>query len=167
MLKPEFIIADPYNPNHIDLYKRFEQENNLPNNASSYLETTKNHYEQEIYKENIKNTNEISILGFLLSEEKIMDTCAIKIEKDRKIAHVTYSKQESKRRKIIPLSINYIFNVLEIEEVFVSVNKEDNILINDLEYNSFESLGIGIDNNLQFIKEKEYEIINERKGQCK
>jgi len=100
MLKPEFIIADPYNPNHIDLYKRFEQENNLPNNASSYLETTKDHYEQEIYKENIKNTNEISILGFLLSEEKIMDTCAIKIEKDRKIAHVTYSKQESNEEKL-------------------------------------------------------------------
>lgn len=166
MSKVEFLIADPYNQNHIDLYKKFEQDNNLSNNESIYLETIKNTYQQDLYKEELKKRNEISILGFALLEKKIIDTCTIKIEKDRKIAYVAYPKRKIKKRKIISLSTNYIFSVLGIEEIFASAGKDDAILINDLEENLFESLG-EFDNNIKFVKEKEYEIINERKSSCK
>lgn len=167
MSKVEFLIADPYNQNHIDLYKKFEHDNNLLNNESIYLETIRNTYDKEIYNKEIKKNNEIAILGFTLSEDKIEDTCMIKIEKDRRIAYVTYpTKQDAKKRKIISLSTSYIFNTLQIEEVFVSAGKEDVTLINELEKNLFESLG-EFENNIKFIKEKEYEIINERKNPCK
>ena len=167
MSKVEFFIADPYNLKHIDLYKKFENDNNLLNNESSYLETIRNTYDKELYNKQIKKSNEIVILGFTTLENKIEDTCMIKIEKDRRIAYVTYSSQSNiKRRKIISLSISYIFNTLEIEEIFASAEKEDALLINELEKNSFESLG-EFENNIKFVKEKSYELTNERKSPCK
>ena len=167
MSKVEFFIADPYNLKHIDLYKKFENDNNLLNNESSYLETIRNTYDKELYNKQIKKSNEIVILGFTILENKIEDTCMIKIEKDRRIAYVTYSSQSNiKRRKIISLSISYIFNTLEIEEIFASAEKEDALLINELEKNSFESLG-EFENNIKFVKEKSYELTNERKSPCK
>lgn len=156
MIKTDVFIADPYNENHIKLYKQFEKEKNLPNTASKYLEELSHKYTKEEYNNNLQKSNEIMTSLFVVKDNEISDFCLIKYEKDRKIANVTYPKLEKTKRKIVSASTEYIFNILSLEEMFVSVNNNDNSITTTLLENGFESLG-NTNNMIQFIKEKPIE----------
>lgn len=161
LLKTDVFIADPYNENHITLYKEFEQKNNLLNTTSKYLEDVKEKYTKKEYNNRLTTSNENTISLFLTKNNKISDFCLIKYEKDRKIANVTYPKIEKSKRKIIAASSVYIFNVLSLEEMFVSIDSSDDNLIANLIENGFEPLGKGTD-TIEFIKEKPLENEIER-----
>ena len=156
MIKTDIFVLDPYNEKHIELCKQFEKENNLSCSISKYFEQIKKKYNKDEYNEILKKSNEKTTSLFITDGDKITDICIIKSENDRKTAYVTYPKLNKTRRKIIPVSISYLFNNLGIVEIFTSINKNDKILIRELESNQFESLGYDED-LIQFIKENDLE----------
>lgn len=165
-MKIDIFAANPYNDEDINLIKNFEKKNNVQGRFSKELEAIKKIYTKEQYNNKIQKENNIFLCLFIKNKSEINDLCIIKGEKDRKIVYITYPELNNKKRKIISSSTNYVFNVLGIEEVFVSAPKKSS-LIKELEYNSFESLGILQDETIEFVKEKQIDNENERFRQWK
>lgn len=163
MLKTNVYIADPYNDNHINLYSDFEKEANIENGVTPYLLNIKKTYQKKQFHELEKNSNENLVSLFITNSNKMSDYCVIKYEKDRKIASVTYPEINRPKRKIIKASEAYVFDVLSLEEMFVSVSINDKLLIKDLEESEFESLGVD-NGSIKFIKEKNLDNEIERQG---
>lgn len=161
MVKINSFILDPFNNNQIELLKEFEKENNIINKESEYLEQIQKEFTKEEYQKTL-NSNEKSILLCIKEKNKIIDYCNIKMEKDRKICFVTYPTLTKKKRKIFEYSTMFIFNELDINEMFVNVNENDKLLKDELVLNKFESLGEIKDNNIIFMKEKEFDNKMER-----
>ena len=161
MQKTEIFIADPYNKNHIELYKEFEKENGLDEYASNYLTDISSKYNENDFHRLFKNKNENKTFLFLVSNNKISDTCLINYEKDRKTSTITFPTLEKQYRKIVDVSVAYSFKVLKSEEILSTVNENDKAIQKSLHNNGFESLGKEKD-NIVFVKEKP--IIKETEG---
>ena len=148
-------LADPFNDAHIEKFEEFENNNSLKTKPSLYLKKIRSTYNKEAYLEQQKKSNEIIELLFIEKDNKIKDYCHIHGEKDIKSCRMSFAKLDSTlKRKLLPLATNYAFNALEMQEVFLLVEKEDKNMIDNLTNSSFESLGEE-KGELVFLKEKE------------
>ena len=141
MSKESVFIVDPYNEKHIELFKNFEllhQENEL---ISTKLENISDHLSKDEYIKKKKEENEINEVLFTLEKEKINDFCSINGVKDMKTCTLYFPKLEKKQRLMIKAATDYALNHLGLESVFITIDKNDKIMINNLEKLSFESLG--------------------------
>jgi hypothetical protein len=153
-----FFIADPYNDEHIRLIAAFEEANGITTVTSTLLRNIRQTRTEEKYKEEVKDSNEIHQSLFLQDEEVITDSCHIQAEKDMKSCRIFFAPISTGRnRKLISLATDYAFDVLGMEDVFVTISSSatDHELVENLELNGFENLGEN-DGNIMYLKEKEF-----------
>lgn len=165
MSTERFFIADPYNDEHIRLIAAFEEANGITTVTSTLLRNIRQTRTEEKYKEEVKESNEIHQSLFLQDEEVITDSCHIQAEKDMKSCRIFFAPISTGRnRKLIPLATDYAFDVLGMEDVFVTVNASgsEQELAENLEHNGYESLGEN-DGNIMYLKEKQF-IQEQEKG---
>lgn len=157
MSTERFFIADPYNDEHIRLIANFEETNGITTVTSTLLRNIRQTRTEEKYKEEVKDSNEIHQSLFLQDEDSITDTCHVQAEKDMKSCRIFFAPISSGRnRKLVPLATDYAFDVLGMEDVFVTVDgTTDRQLIENLELNGFENLGEN-DGNIMYLKEKQF-----------
>ena len=60
MSTERFFSADPYNDEHIRLFKEFENNNGILNETSTYLNNTRVNKTEESYKEQVRESKEIN-----------------------------------------------------------------------------------------------------------
>ena len=158
MSTERFFIADPYNDEHIRLIAAFEEANGITTVTSTLLRNIRQTRTEEKYKEEVKDSNEIHQSLFLQDEEVITDSCHIQAEKDMKSCRIFFAPISTGRnRKLIPLATDYAFDVLGMEDVFVTINASgsEQELAENLEHNGYESLG-ETDGNIMYLKEKQF-----------
>ena len=143
MGKSKLSLLDMSNKNHLEMLKRYTQQNNIK-------------VDLEIKTD---DSNEINSYVFESIGNEIIDMCLIQCQKDIKLGTIT-SVGETKQELILEVT-NYLLNVLNMESVFVRVAKNNKKIIKYLEDNSFESLGTEEDETM-FLKEKKPEIIKQR-----
>ena len=162
MSTERFFIADPYNDEHIRLITDFEETNGITTVTSTLLKNIRQTRTEEKYKEEVKQSNEIHQSLFLQNEENITDTCHIQAEKDMKSCRIFFAPINMRSRRLVPLATDYAFEVLGMEDVFVTVDgSTDHELIENLELNGFENLGEN-DGNIMYLKEKQFDKEQER-----
>lgn len=143
MGKSKLSLLDMSNKNHLEMLKRYTQQNNIKVNLE--IETD--------------DSNEINSYIFESINNEIINMCLIQCQKDIKLGTIT-SVGEIKEELILEVT-NYLLNVLNMESVFIKVNKNNKKTIKYLAENLFESLGVEQD-ELTFLKEKDPESIKQR-----
>ena len=162
MSTERFFIADPYNDEHIRLIAGFEETNGITTVTSTLLRNIRQTRTEDKYKEEVKQSNEIHQSLFLQDDEKITDTCHVQAEKDMKSCRIFFAPINMRARRLVPLATDYAFEVLGMEDVFVTVDgSTDHELIENLELNGFENLGEN-DGNIMYLKEKQFDKEQER-----
>lgn len=162
MSTERFFIADPYNDEHIRLFANFEEANAITTVTSTLLKNIRQTRTEDKYKEEVKQSNEIHQSLFLQDEEQITDTCHVQAEKDMKSCRIFFAPINMRSRRLVPLATDYAFEVLGMEDVFVTVDgSTDHELVENLELNGFENLGEN-DGNIMYLKEKQFDKEQER-----
>lgn len=158
MSTERFFIADPYNDEHIRLITDFEETNGITTVTSTLLRNIRQTRTEEKYKEEARESNEIHQSLFLQTENTITDTCHVQAEKDMKSCRIFFAPIESGRdRKLVTLATDYAFDVLGMEDIFVTVSAgpKDQLLSTNLEQKGFENLGED-SGTITYLKEKEF-----------
>lgn len=152
----KFFIADPYNEKHIQLFEQFENKHSISTTATSRLKEIASLYSKTEYQIITKESNNVEQILFLESNDSIVDTCHIQGEKDIKTCTLYFSpiNNLTRNRPLLTLSLDYAFNVLGMEEIFVATTTTDKNLRENLESRGFENLGED-GGNIIFLKEKE------------
>ncbi len=151
-------LVSPYNDKHMELLDNFERDNNLERDATTPLLTVRGQYTEEEYKQQLAESNEISLTLFT-GQNPITDACIIHASKDIKVCNIYFAPLSQKRKRpIIDLAADYALNVLGMEEVFVSIKSTERTLIDSLEQ-SFENLGEE-DGYVTYLKEKESQAVS-------
>lgn len=152
----KFFIADPYNEKHIQLFEQFENKHSISTTATSRLKEIASLYSKTEYQIITKESNNVEQILFLESNDSIVDTCHIQGEKDIKTCTLYFSpiNNLARNRPLLTLSLDYAFNVLGMEEIFVATTTTDKNLRENLESRGFENLGED-GGNIIFLKEKE------------
>lgn len=165
MSAERFFIADPYNDDHIKLIADFEEKNGINSVTSMALNNISQTKTKEDYIKEKKESNEINQILFLEEENHITDLCHIQAEKDMKLCRVFFTPITimGRNRKIVSLVTDYVFDVLGMEDVFITVpaGEADRVLIENLESKGFENLGED-NGNITYLKEKELAKANEK-----
>ena len=162
MSTERFFIADPYNDEHIKMIADFEEANGITTVTSTLLKNIRQTRTEDKYKEEVKQSNEIHQSLFLQDEEQITDTCHVQAEKDMKSCRIFFAPINMRSRRLVPLATDYAFEVLGMEDVFVTVDgSTDHELMENLELNGFENLGEN-DGNIMYLKEKQFNKEQER-----
>ena len=158
MSTERFFIADPYNDEHIRLISDFEELNGITTVTSTLLRNIRQTRTEEKYKSEVKESNEIHQSLFLQNENSITDTCHVQAEKDMKSCRIFFAPIISQTaRKLVNLATDYAFDVLGMEDVFVTVTSSDTDkqLSEHLEQSGFENLGED-EGTITYLKEKEF-----------
>lgn len=164
MSTERFFIADPYNDEHIKMIADFEEANEITTVTSTLLRNIRQTRTEEKYKEEVKESNEIHQSLFLQDEDKITDTCHVQAEKDMKSCRIFFAPISIKCRRLVALATEYAFNILGMEDIFVTVDGgTDHQLIENLELNGFENLGEN-EGSIMYLKEKQFTQEQERKN---
>lgn len=152
----KFFIADPYNEKHIQLFEQFENKHSISTTATSRLKEIASLYSKTEYQIITKESNNVEQILFLENNDSIVDTCHIQGEKDIKTCTLYFSpiNNLTRNRPLLTLSLDYAFNVLGMEEIFVATTTTDKNLRENLESRGFENLGED-GGNIIFLKEKE------------
>lgn len=152
----KFFIADPYNEKHIQLFEQFENKHSISTTETSRLKEIASLYSKTEYQIITKESNNVEQILFLESNDSIVDTCHIQGEKDIKTCTLYFSpiNNLARNRPLLTLSLDYVFNVLGMEEIFVATTTTDKNLRGNLESRGFENLGED-SGNIIFLKEKE------------
>lgn len=158
MSTEKFFIADPFNDEHLALFTKFEIENGINTKSASYMQEIRKTTTQEAYLKSLKEKNEINQSLFLQDGPKLKDSCHVQGEKDIKSCNISFAPVpfKTKNRHLLSLVIDYAFNVLGMEDIFVSISPTDTYLKENLLLQGFESLG-ELNGNITYLKEKELE----------
>ena len=144
MGKSKLSLLDMSNKNHLEMLKNYTKKNNIKVNL-------------EIKSD---DSNEINSYVFESISNEILDICLIQCQKDIRLGTIT-SVGETKKELILEVA-SYLLNILNMESVFVRVDKNNKKLIKYLEENLFESLGVE-QGEITFLKEKTTELNKQRK----
>ena len=149
-------LLDPYNEEHMNMLKEFEERNGITIKMSEQLEKLRSSMPKETYLNEKKEKNEIEENLFLEKEEKIIDMCHLHVEKDIKLGRLNMApiKIKERTRKLIPYVNNYAFHTLKVAEVFVEVPSSDKALMSYLDSEDYENLGEQ-DGSIIYLKERE------------
>ncbi len=152
-MNKNYFVVNPYNNDDLTKIINFEKDIDKVF-VSKSLEETKTSMTEEQYN-NLKKTNNTITIDFCLKENnQVKDMCHIVGEKDIKTCYVSLAPIKGKRKKLIEQVTDYIFNTLNMEQLFITIKKEDSAIIKTLLEEDFESLGEE-NNQLLFLKDKE------------
>lgn len=150
-------IADPFNDEHIKLFEEFESINNDKKPVSTYLTGIRKAYDsKESFKKVENANNELNVIAFTMSDNKMKDYCYIKGEKDRKVCELFFAQLNSNQntRPIMQKVSNYVLDIMGMEQVYVSLTRDEKKLYSQLTNNGYEDIG-EVNGKVTFIKEKE------------
>ena len=134
-----FYILDPSNQDHIRLLDEFQIENNIDLLSGIKMED---------------DSNRINKCFFISESSKMRDFCQIEGEKDLKKCKIVMAPIKTKRkRKLIKYATTYVLNALEMEDAYVYIPIDDEILAMNMEQDGYLSLDVQ-DGSLVFQKEK-------------
>lgn len=150
-------IADPFNDEHIKLFEEFESINNDKKPVSTYLTGIRKAYDsKESFKKVENANNELNVIAFTMSDNKMKDYCYIKGEKDRKVCELFFAQLNSNQntRPIMQKVSNYVLDIMGMEQVYVSLTRDEKKLYSQLTSHGYEDIG-EVNGKITFIKEKE------------
>ena len=152
-MNKNYFVINPYSKDDLTKIINFEKDIDKVFISKS-LEEAKTSMSEEEY-DNLKKTSNTITVDFCLKEnDEIKDMCHIVGEKDIKTCYVSLAPIKGKRKRLINGLTDYVFNTLNMEQLFISIKKEDTNIIKTLEEEDFESLGEE-NNQLLFLKDKE------------
>ena len=159
MSSRKLFIVDPFNKEHQELLNNFDIANSITTASNEYIKRITSTMSREDYQKEKKNSNEVEECLIYMEDDKVIDTCLIEIEKDIKSCSLTFAplSNSQRRRKFIELTTYYALEELNLEEVFVKVDKNDNFADN-LRKIGYEDLG-EVKGSTVFLKEKEAEEV--------
>ena len=143
-MKEKIEVANPYNEEHITMFKEYEDKNQLSNTTSNYLLKTKSMLQEADYRQLEQEKPEIARTLFLSQNGKIITSAHLLGEKDRKICRMTIDNTAStnQQEKLLVEAQNYAFTSLGMED-FVLLQEEGNHIPSSyLKEQGFEDLGI-------------------------
>ena len=94
-MKEKIEVANPYNEEHITMFKEYEDKNQLSNMTSNYLLKTKSMLQEADYRQLEQEKPEIARTLFLSQNGKIVTAAHLLGEKDRKICRMTIDNTAS------------------------------------------------------------------------
>ena len=158
-------LVNPFDNNHYNILKEFEERNDLSSTYTESLRRIRENETIEKYYSNKKHSNDIYEILFIEQNGKIKDTCAISGVKDRKSCKIEFSplKTKTKVRSLITIATEYVLNSLGMQEAFTILPIENQGIMTMLEAKGYENLGT-IDSNdkIMYLKEKENSAVIQR-----
>ncbi len=149
-------IINPNKDDHIELLNDFCLRNNIDNVAKIFKQQKK---ENQLPYHPFIDT----YLG-LFANNTIVDYCYIHGERDLGQCFLEFpqitEKRPTKKRKLVALAIDYAFQDLGMENVFIKTTGEDPFLAQNLQNLGFLSLGKEA-NSIIYMKTKE-EVVKEK-----
>lgn len=163
MSTERLFLVDPYDEDHKKLIDNFEKDNNIQTNVSTYIKKIESSTREE-YKKIKKISNEINEALFIESFNKIKDLCFISGEKDISTCTISFAllKTKLRTRKLLDQAVDFAKNTLNMKEIFIKANKNDKSILESLEKENFENLGIQ-DGYILYLTEAEEKKENQRK----
>ena len=119
---------------------------------------------EEEYKELQRRSNEIEHQLVIEHDNKTKETCFISGLKDIKQATLSFDDKKSISKKIVTEGLDYSFNNLGMETIFINIEQDNQKLIKIL--NSLDFINIGeVEGKLTYLKEKDNKEIGSMKSE--
>lgn len=154
--------ADPFNDEHIKLFEEFERENNEKKPITIYLNDIRktNNNNKEEYLKREQKSNELNDIAFTKDENRIIDYCYIRGEKDLKLCELFFAQLKSNQnnRPIMQLVSEYVFDIMGMEEVYVSLTDEKEKLYSQLINQGYQDIG-DVNGKITLAKGKKEDIL--------
>ena len=143
-MKEKIEVANPYNEEHINLLKKYEDKNQLANTTTNYLLKTRNMLSEVDYRQLEQESPEIARTLFLTQNGNVMTVAHLLGEKDRKICRMTIDNTASIKiqERLLTEAQNYAFTNLGMEDVVLLQEEGNHIPSSYLKEQGFEDLGI-------------------------
>ena len=159
-MKEKIEVANPYNEEHINLLKKYEDKNQLANTTTNYLLKTRNMLSEVDYRQLEQESPEIARTLFLTQNGNVMTVAHLLGEKDRKICRMTIDNTASIKiqERLLTEAQNYAFTNLGMEDVVLLQEEGNHIPSSYLKEQGFDDLGI--ESGMQvYTKSKELEKV--------
>lgn len=143
-MKEKVEVANPYNEEHINLLKKYENKNQLANTTTNYLLKTRNMLSEVDYRQLEQESPEIARTLFLTQNGNVMTVAHLLGEKDRKICRMTIDNTASIKiqERLLTEAQNYAFTNLGMEDVVLLQEEGNHIPSSYLKEQGFDDLGI-------------------------
>lgn len=143
-MKEKVEVANPYNEEHINLLKKYEDKNQLANTTTNYLLKTRNMLSEVDYRQLEQESPEIARTLFLTQNGNVMTVAHLLGEKDRKICRMTIDNTASIKiqERLLTEAQNYAFTNLGMEDVVLLQEEGNHIPSSYLKEQGFDDLGI-------------------------
>ncbi len=143
-MKEKIEVANPYNEEHINLLKKYEDKNQLANTTTNYLLKTRNMLSEVDYRQLEQESPEIARTLFLTQNGNVMTVAHLLGEKDRKICRMTIDNTASIKiqERLLTEAQNYAFTNLGMEDVVLLQEEGNHIPSSYLKEQGFDDLGI-------------------------
>ena len=150
-------IVNPFKEDDFKLLEKFEEDNSIKTKVYSYLKSIKQTMSKEEYTTNQKNYNDVIQGIYIKDGNYIKDCCFLEGQKDIRKCTISFSplRKNLKKRLLLSAVTDYALNTLNMEEVFISLEKEDIKTLKQLEENNYENIG-EVNGCLIYLKEKNY-----------
>lgn len=143
-MKEKIEVANPYNEEHINLLKKYEDKNQLANTTTNCLLKTRNMLSEVDYRQLEQESPEIARTLFLTQNGNVMTVAHLLGEKDRKICRMTIDNTASIKiqERLLTEAQNYAFTNLGMEDVVLLQEEGNHIPSSYLKEQGFDDLGI-------------------------
>ena len=157
------LIINPIKREDIELLNKFDEENNVV--TSKEIHTKNTTMSEKEYRELQRKSNEIEQQLAIEQNGTISEICYISGVKDIKQCTLSFeSKNKSVSKKILKAGINYAFNTIGMETIFINVDTDNQKLIKLLDNEGFINIG-EVKGKNTFLKEKEIIEIGSMKSE--
>ena len=156
-MSKKLCIVNPFKEEDFKLLEDFEQDNNIKAKIYSYLKSIKETMSKEEYEKKQKNHNDVIQGIYIKDGNYIKDCCFLEGQRDIRKCTISFSplRKNLKKRFLLSAVTDYALNTLNMEEVFISLEKEDLKTLKQLEQNNYENIG-KVNGYLIYLKEKNY-----------
>lgn len=143
MATKSLLIANPFDSNHIGLINSYEKDHNLNNAITEKLCEIRDSNQQQEYEFSLRKANELEQFAFIKEDEKVTAGCELHGYKDIKSCYLTLLPATSQKSKkaLVQAITQYSFQGLGMEEVFISINSDDNSTSLAIMESGYEDLG--------------------------
>lgn len=143
-MNEQVVVANPYNEEHIHMFQRYEEQNNICAKTSQHLMKTKTLMKEEEFRRLEQENTEITRILFLQKKGKIITAAHLVGEKDRKICRMIIDNIAShqQQEKLLAEAEKYAFTCLGMEEIILLQEQGNQIPSTYFASHEFEDLGV-------------------------
>ena len=143
-MKEQVVVANPYNEEHIHMFQRYEEQNNISSSTSQYLIRTKNMMGEADFKRLEKESPEITRILFLQNKGEIIAVAHLIGEKDRKVCRMAIDNTTLPKyqERLLEEAENYAYTTLGMEEIAFFQESGNRIPISYFKNHNFDDLGM-------------------------